>query len=54
MGAETASEYRDDGYVVREVLNLAAQLKAIADGRPVPVREGPPLPAIGLDPRRGG
>jgi hypothetical protein len=54
MGAETGAEYRDDAYVVREILNLAAQLKAIADGRPVPQREGPPLPAIGLDPKRGG
>ncbi|WP_298814627.1 hypothetical protein [uncultured Sphingomonas sp.] len=54
MGAETGAEYRDDAYVVREILNLAAQLKAVADGRPVPRREGPPLPAIGLDPKRGG
>ncbi|RSV32191.1 hypothetical protein [Sphingomonas sp. ABOLH] len=54
MGAETAAEYRDDGYVVREVRNLAAQLRAIADGKPVPEREGPPLPAVGLDPQRGG
>lgn len=54
MSAETAAEYRDDGYVVREVLNLALQLKAIADGAPVPKREGPPLPGIGLDPIRGG
>jgi hypothetical protein len=54
MGAETGAEYRDDGYVVREVRNLAAQLKAIADGRPAPPREGPPLPPVGLDPQRGG
>lgn len=54
MGAETSAEYRDDGYVVREVLNLARQLRAIADGRSVPAREGPPLPAVGLDPQRGG
>lgn len=53
MGAETDAEYRNDAYVVREVLNLAAQLKAIADGRPAPPRGGPPLPAIGLDPERG-
>lgn len=54
MGAETGAEYRDDAYVVREIRSLAAQLKAIADGTPVPAREGPPLPAIGLDPQRGG
>lgn len=54
MGAETAAKYRDDGYVVREVLNLAEQLKAIAEGKPAPPRKGPPLPAIGLDPQRGG
>lgn len=54
MGAETGAEYRDDAYVVREILNLARQLRAIADGEPVPPREGPPLPAIGLDPKRGG
>lgn len=54
MAAETGAEYRDDAYVVREVVNLAAQLRAIADGAPMPAREGPPLPAIGLDPGRGG
>lgn len=54
MGAETEAEYRDDGYVVREIRNLAAQLKAIADGLPMPPRDGPPLPPAGLDPHRGG
>lgn len=54
MGAETHAEYRDDAYVVREVRNLAQQLKAIADKRPIPARDGPPLPAVGLDPQRGG
>ena len=54
MAAETGAEYRDDAYVVREVVNLTAQLRAIADGAPMPVRNGPPLPAIGLDPQRGG
>jgi hypothetical protein len=54
MGAETDAEYRDDGYVVREIRNLAAQLKAIQDGRPIPAREGPPLPPACLDPRAGG
>lgn len=54
LAAETAAVYRDDAYVLREVTNLAAQLKAIADGVRVPPREGPPLPPVGLDPRRGG
>lgn len=54
MAAETSAEYRDDAYVVREILILAAQLKAIEDGQPVPAREGPPLPAIGLDPQKAG
>ncbi len=54
MGAETSAEYRDDRYVIREILNLAQQLRAIADDRPVPAREGPPLPGIGVDPQRGG
>lgn len=54
MGAETEAEYRDDGYVVREIRNLAAQLKAIADGRPMPPRDGPALPPASLDPNTGG
>lgn len=53
LAAEVGSEYRDDGYVYREVRNLAAQLRAIADGRPVPPRNGPPLPPISLDPGAG-
>lgn len=54
MGAETEAEYRDDGYVVREIRNLAKQLRAIADGLPMPPRDGPPLPPAGLDPHTGG
>jgi len=50
--------YRDDDYVVTEVLNLAAQLQAIALGLPMPVREGEPLPPMSLRPEgsqeRGG
>ncbi len=53
MGAETKAEYRDDAYVVREILNLARQLRAIGDGEAVPAREGPPLPPVGLDPSTG-
>ena len=45
--------YRDDGYVVREIHNLASQLAAIRDGRLIPARDGPPLPPIGLEPRIG-
>lgn len=45
--------YRDDAYVLREVRNLATQLRAIADGIPVPPRVGPPLPDNALDRRRG-
>ncbi|WP_019516211.1 hypothetical protein [Sphingomonas sp. Mn802worker] len=40
MGPETSAEYRDDAYVVREVLNLAMQLNAIATGKPVPRGRG--------------
>lgn len=54
LAAETAAVYRDDAYVVREVQNLAAQLRAIADGTSAVPREGPPLPPVGLDPKRGG
>lgn len=51
--AEIGAEYRDDAYVCREVLALAAQLRAIADGVPVPPREGRVPPPAGLDPREG-
>ena len=44
--------YRTDAYVFQEVTNLAAQLHAIEEDRPVPPRVGPPLPALSLD-RRG-
>lgn len=50
LEAETQAEYRNDDYVCREILNLAAQLKAIEDGLPAPCREGDPLPAAGLNP----
>lgn len=52
-GAGIDARYRDDGYVVREIRNLAAQLASIRDGRRVPPREGLPLPPIGLEPRGG-
>lgn len=51
--SEIARTYRDDAYVFLETTALAAQLRAIADGREAPPRDGSP-PPIGLDPRRGG
>lgn len=45
--------YRDDEYVANEVLNLAAQLKAIAEGQPIPLRFGPPLPPLGMNDHAG-
>lgn len=42
--------YRDDDYVVSEVLHLAAQLQAIELGIPMPVRPGPPLSPMSLQP----
>ncbi|NYD89212.1 hypothetical protein [Sphingomonas melonis] len=53
LGAEIGATYRDDDYVCREVEHLARQLKAIADGAPMPARRGTPVPPLGLDPRRG-
>ena len=47
-----AQTYRNDAYVYAEVLNLAAQLRAIADGEPAPPRDGPRLPPLYVDPRR--
>jgi len=51
--SELARTYRDDAYVVRETVALAAQLRAIAEGDAAPQRDDQPLP-IGLDPSRGG
>lgn len=51
--SELARTYRDDAYVVRETIALAAQLRAIADGKEAPPRDGSP-PPVGLDPSRGG
>lgn len=52
LGQETGQVYRDDGYVLREILFLAAQLRAIQDDEPLPVRLGDRPPPIGLDPHR--
>ncbi|MGI4732230.1 MAG: hypothetical protein ACRYFW_10815 [Janthinobacterium lividum] len=46
-----AQTYRDDAYVYAEVVSLAAQLRAIAEGKPAPPRDGPPLPPLYFDPR---
>ncbi|TPG03895.1 hypothetical protein EAH84_15735 [Sphingomonas oligophenolica] len=54
LAAETGAVYRDDAYVICEIMNLARQLRAIADGEAPSPREGKPLPAIGLDPRGKG
>lgn len=51
--SELTRTYRDDAYVVRETIALAAQLRAIADGKEAPPRDGSP-PPVGLDPSRGG
>lgn len=51
--SEIARIYRDDAYVVRETIALAAQLRAIAEGGAAPPRDGGP-PPLGLDPGRGG
>lgn len=51
--SELARTYRDDAYVVRETVALAAQLRAIAEGDAAPQRDDQP-PPIGLDPNRGG
>lgn len=45
--------YRDDAYVLAEVRNLAVQLRAIADGVPIPPRVGPPLPHNAINGGRG-
>jgi hypothetical protein len=52
LSAETGTTFRDESYVYDQVVDLAAQLCAIADGRPKPERTGPPPPPIGLAPRR--
>ena len=54
MKAEVGQQYRDDGYVLRETLALAAQLRLVADGGPEATRQGPLPPPLGLDPKRGG
>lgn len=47
---EVGRTYRDEGYVHDQVLNLAAQLRAVADGAPMPEPIGERPPPLGLDP----
>lgn len=52
LAPETARTFRDEGYVFDQVVHLAAQLRALADGAPRPARTGAAPPPLGLDPRR--
>lgn len=52
LGHETGATYRDEEYVYGQVVDLAAQLRAIADGAPRPPRIGTPPPPLGLDPNK--
>jgi hypothetical protein len=52
LSAETGTTFRDEACVYDQVVDLAAQLRAIEDGRPKPERIGAPPPPIGRDPRR--
>jgi len=54
LGHETGATFRDEAYVYDQVVDLAAQLRAIADGAPKPVRTGVAPPPLGLDPKRAG
>ncbi|OQW42395.1 MAG: hypothetical protein A4S12_00645 [Proteobacteria bacterium SG_bin5] len=54
LGQETGATFKDEAYVYDQVIDLAAQLKAIADGKPKPARTGTPPPPLGLDPKKGG
>ncbi len=47
-GHDVAQTYRDEGYVYTQVVQLAAQLKALGDGDEMPGIAFPP-PPIGLD-----
>ena len=54
LGSETGATFRDEAYVYGQVVDLAAQLRAIADGRPKPARTGMQPPPLGLDPKKAG
>lgn len=53
LRAEIGATYRDDDYVRRKIEHLARQLKAIADGGPMPPRRGTPPRPLGFDASRG-
>ena len=52
LGHETGATFKDEAYVYDQVVDLAAQLRAIADGAPRPARIGTPPPPLGLDPKK--
>lgn len=54
LGHETGATFKDEGYVYEQVVDLAAQLRAIADGGPKPARTGLAPPPLGLDPKEAG
>lgn len=54
LGNETGATYRDEAYVYGQVVDLAAQLRAIADGGPKPARTSVQPPPLGLDPKKAG
>lgn len=54
LGRETGGVLRDEGYVYGQVVDLAAQLRAIEVGAPKPPRTGAAPPPLGLDPRKAG
>jgi len=51
-GHDVAQTYRDEGYVYTQVVQLAAQLKALGDGDDMPGIAFPP-PPLGLDRKEG-
>ena len=52
LKSETGAVIRDEAYVCDQVVDLAAQLRAIGDGRPKPKRTGMAPPPLGLDPSK--
>lgn len=54
LGHETGATFKDETYVYGQVVDLAAQLRSIADGGPKPARTGVTPPPLGLDPKKAG
>lgn len=54
LAEETGTAFRDEAYVYDQIVDLAAQLRAIADGLPRPERTGAAPPPVGLDPSKAG